>query len=158
MDNIKETADMDDVFTDEVKARIEAAIQIAESNTSCELRVHIEDNCPEDPLDRAAFIFAQLEMHKTKLRNGVLIYLALGSHKLAIIGDVGINVKMAANAWDEIYTSMIEHFKQDQYEQGIIRGVELVGKSIKAFFPIESNDKNELSNQVTTGNNMKPRR
>jgi uncharacterized membrane protein len=156
MNSNAEKPGMDDVFTDEVKVRIELAIKSAESNTSAELRVHIEDDCPEDPLDRATFIFAQLSMHKTKLRNGVLIYLALGARKLAIIGDVGINIKMPANAWDDIYASMSEFFKKDQYEEGIIHGVELVGKAIKIFFPIEVNDKNELSNQVTTGNKLKP--
>ena len=71
--------------------RIEHAIAQAELTTSAELRVHLEDNCKEDPLDRAAYLFEKLEMHKTALRNGVLIYVAFQDRKLAILGDAGIH-------------------------------------------------------------------
>lgn len=145
--------EMDDVFTEEVKGRIESAIHKAEHHTSAELRVHIENECPENPLDRASFIFAQLGMHKTKLRNGVLIYLALKDRKLAIIGDGGINSVMAPDAWNNIYHEMANHFRTGNFEAGVIYGVEQVGKAIQTHFPIEINDKNELSNQVTTGKN-----
>jgi uncharacterized membrane protein len=155
MSQDKINLDMDDVFTEEVKARIEAAIQKAEHHTSAELRVHIENECPEDPLDRASFIFAELGMHKTKLRNGVLIYLALRDRKLAIIGDAGINSVIAPNSWNTIYHEMANHFKSENFEQGVIAGVELVGKAIQTNLPIERNDRNELSNQVTTGKSRK---
>jgi uncharacterized membrane protein len=35
-----------------------------------------------------------MKMHKTKLRNGVLFYLAIEDHKLAVLGDAGINSKV----------------------------------------------------------------
>jgi uncharacterized membrane protein len=155
MEQSSEIPGMDEVFTDEVKFRIEHAIHHAEMSTSAELRVHLEDHCPENPLDRASFIFSQLNMHTTNQRNGVLIYLALKDRKLAIIGDVGINVHMPENAWNDIYTSMSEFLKTGRYEQGLIHGVEEVGKAIKSHFPIQHGDRNELPNQVTTGNNLK---
>ena len=60
------------------------AIQKAEKNTSGEIRIHIENHFTGNILDRAAKVFAQLKMHKTALRNGVLIYVALQDHQLAI--------------------------------------------------------------------------
>jgi len=50
------------------------AIKNAELDTSGEIRIHIENKCPGDVMDRSAFLFKQLQMHKTELRNGVLIY------------------------------------------------------------------------------------
>ena len=64
-------------FTEENKLQITNAIRVAETNTSGEIRVHIESYCQDDVLDRAAYIFEKLEMHKTELRNGVLFYLAM---------------------------------------------------------------------------------
>ena len=72
-------------FTEEKRRAVIEAISEAEKNTSGEIRLFIEDNCKEDVLDRAAFIFKQLKMHETALRNGVLFYLAMNSHKFAIL-------------------------------------------------------------------------
>ena len=64
-------------FSEENKLQITNAIRVAETNTSGEIRVHVEKRCKEDVLDRAAYIFKKLGMHKTELRNGVLFYLPL---------------------------------------------------------------------------------
>ena len=80
-------------FTAEQQQEIIRAIRNAEMDTSGEIRLHLEESCGDDVLDRAADIFRKLEMHKTELRNGVLIYLAVKDRQFAIIGDVGINEK-----------------------------------------------------------------
>lgn len=68
-------------FTQQQKDAMVAAIKQAEKDTSGEIRVHIENRCKIDVLDRAADVFAQLKMHKTAQRNGVLVYVALLDHK-----------------------------------------------------------------------------
>jgi len=141
---------LDSIITEEVKQHIEHAIMLAEKGTSAEVRVHIEDECNEDALDRAAHVFAQLEMHKTALRNGVLIYAALGNKKMAILGDAGINRHMQQKDWDIIKEHILEQFRQGNIEAGLIAGVDDVGELLHRFFPIESNDTNELPNTVTT--------
>ena len=78
-------------FSIEEKVAIVSAIKVAETNTSGEIRLHVENNCAEDALDRAAYWFAELKMHQTAERNGVLFYLALADKKFAILGDMGIN-------------------------------------------------------------------
>ena len=89
-------------FTSEQKMAITDAIKQAELNTSGEIRVHIEDKCKGDVLDRASFIFEKLKMHKTQLRNGVLFYLAVKNKKFAILGDAGINAVVPDDFWNEI--------------------------------------------------------
>ena len=59
------------------KKNIINAIHEAEDLTSGEIKVHIEEHCPNlDPGKRALELFKYLSLHKTALRNGVLIYLA----------------------------------------------------------------------------------
>ena len=142
---------LEQIITDDVKKHIEDAIRMAELGTSGEVRVHIENKCRENVLDRASFIFAELEMHKTGLRNGVLIYVAVEDKKMAIIGDAAINEKMEDNAWEQIKSDMLNHFRGGDIESGIIQGVKAVGEKIKVFFPIHADDTNELSNEVTFG-------
>jgi len=142
-------ADMS-INTIELHKKVEEAIERAERNTSAELRVHIEEKCGEDPLDRASYIFEKLVMHKTADRNGVLIYVAFGDRKLAIIGDVGIHRHVAPNTWETIKDSMSRDFSSGNYERGLCHAVETVGEHLKHFFPYQHDDRNELSNSVST--------
>ena len=132
--------------------RIEHAIAQAELTTSAELRVHLEDYCKEDPLDRAAYLFEKLEMHKTALRNGVLIYVAFQDRKLAILGDAGIHHHVHQQTWDTIKAELVKAFSQGQFEEGLSKAVGNVGEKLATFFPRQHDDRNELSNTVTTGN------
>ena len=43
----------------------------------------------------------------------------------------------------------ISYFKQNNYVFGIEKAVELCGEKLKLHFPIETNDKNELSNTIS---------
>lgn len=141
-----------DLFTKEQQAQIEAAIKQAETDTSGEIRVHIERHIEEDVLDHAAFIFEQLEMHKTELRNGVLFLLVVEDRQLAIIGDAGINAKVKEGFWDEIRDHMVAHFKKGNYTEGLSQGILMAGKALKEHFPFDKKgDKNELSDEISFG-------
>ena len=99
-------------FTKEQQATILASIREAEEASSGEIRVHIETSFKGDVLDRAAWIFGKLNMHKTALRNGVLFYLAVMDRKFAIIGDAGIHAKVPEGFWDKIKELMLKDFKE----------------------------------------------
>lgn len=131
--------------------QIKAAIAAAEKNTSGEIRLFIEDDCKENVLDRAAFIFTELGMHKTKERNGVLIYLALDSHHFAIIGDKGIHSKVHKDFWHDIKLEMQHHFTAGDFPTGLLNGIEMTGNALKEFFPYHKDDTNELSNEIVFG-------
>ena len=136
-------------FTSEEKERIIQAIRDAEKNTSGEIRVHIENHCPKAALDRAAQMFAELKMHKTALRNGVLIYLALQDRQFAIIGDAGINAKVPEIFWDSTKSLMLEQFRQGELCNGLCRGIQEVGRQLKNLFPYQSDDVNELPDEIS---------
>ena len=136
-------------FNQEQKKQVTDAIQEAELNTSGEIRVHIESNCNEDVLDRAAFMFEKLAMHKTELRNGVLFYLSVNDRKFAILGDAGINKVTPDNFWDEIKETVIGHFKQEEYAEGLSNGIKMAGKALKKHFPYQKDDVNELSDEIS---------
>lgn len=138
-------------FTSEQQNSIKQAIAAAELNTSGEVRVHIDDTCKEDVLDKAANMFHQLKMDKTALRNGVLFYLAVTDHKFAILGDKGINEKVPTDFWDNIKDVMLDHFKKQQFTEGLCKGIEMAGEKLKSHFPLQTNDTNELNNEVSFG-------
>ena len=141
-----------DQFTKEDEAAITGAIKSAELNTSGEIQVHIESHCKGNVLDRASRVFSILNMHKTKLRNGVLFYLAVKDHKFAILGDVGINQVTPDDFWDNIKEQMFRHFKENELTKGICVGVEMAGLELKNHFPYDQKgDINELPDEVSFG-------
>jgi uncharacterized membrane protein len=138
-------------FTSEQQKSIQQSIANAELNTSGEIRVHIDDKCKGDVLDAAANMFHKMKIDKTELRNGVLFYLAVSDHKFAILGDKGINEKVPTDFWDHIKDVMLSHFKKQEFTEGLSKGIEMAGEKLKTNFPLQSNDTNELTNDVSFG-------
>lgn len=136
-------------FTKEQQAHILASVREAEKETSGEIRVHIETSFQGDVLDRAAWVFNKLGMHKTAQRNGVLFYLAVGNRKFAIIGDTGINSKVPAGFWDEISELLMSRFREGKFTEGLSEGISLAGKQLKTHFPFRKDDVNELSDEIS---------
>lgn len=139
------------VFTPEQKAAIVAAIKQAELSSSAEIRVHIENNCAGAVLDRAVEVFTMLKMHKTADRNGVLVYVALKDHKTAIIGDININKQVSHDFWQECYGAMSGHFAKGEFTEGICDAVGKLETELKAHFPHQSDDVNELPDDISFG-------
>lgn len=144
-----------DIFSKAEQKLIVDAIKEAELNTSGEIRVHIDNSCKEDVLDRAAYVFETLKMHETELRNGVLFYVAYDDHKFAILGDAGLNAKVPENFWDSTKDEVISMFKEGQYAQGLANGILKAGKELKQHFPYRKGDVNELDNDISFGSDAK---
>ena len=133
------------------QADVLAAISDAESQTSGEIRLHLESRCKGDVLDRAAMIFETLAMHKTALRNGVLFYLATEDRKFAILGDGGINAVVPEGFWNEVKDTVIAGLAAGNPAEGLASGIRLAGHQLSNHFPVKENDTNELSNDISFG-------
>lgn len=140
-----------DFFKIDDKTIIENAIKEAELNTSGEIRVHLAKHCKKEVLDCASEIFAKLKMHKTEQRNGVLFFLAVNSRQFAILGDVGINTKVPEKFWNEIKETVISNFKKEKIAEGLEKGILMAGEKLKEHFPYQSDDVNELSDEISLG-------
>lgn len=143
-----------EIFSSEEQERIVQAITVAESKTSGEIRLVVDRKIVSDSiLDGAVDYFRKLEMHKTALKNGVLIYLATEDHQFAIIGDEGINMRVGTDFWDETKEQMVEFFRRGDFVQGLITGIYHAGEQLQIFFPRRSDDINELPDEIHFGNN-----
>lgn len=135
----------------EEEKEIVEAIKKAELNTSGEIRVHIEHTCDGDRFEHALEIFEKLEMHKTELSNGVLIYVSIDDHQLVILGDKGINNVVPNGFWESTKDEIISQFKSGNYKQGLINGILEAGEQLKQHFPYQSDDTNELNDEISKG-------
>jgi len=138
-------------FSSDEKKHILQSIQAAEKNTSGEIRVHLENRFAGDILDRAAFLFEKLQMHKTEKRNGVLFYLAVQDRRFAILGDAGINAVTSDDFWDKIKDAMSVLFSEGKFTDGLCKGVEMAGEALQQYFPYRKDDVNELKDDISYG-------
>ena len=128
------------------------AIQEAEKKTSGEVRVHIEKKCPKkNPIKRAISLFQKLGMHKTDLRNGVIVYVATEDHLLAIWGDEGIHTKVGREFWESTLITLQEDFKTNQIKNGLTKALLDIGEKLQQHFPYQKDDKNELDDSINYG-------
>jgi len=141
----------DDFLTASEKKRVEAAITAAELRTSGELRLHLEDHIEDDVMDHAAFIFQELDMHRTRDRNGVLIYLSVVDRKVAVIGDTGINAVVGDGFWVDVVGMLKIHLAAGRRADGLCEAVHTIGEKLVRHFPTKSDDSNELPNTISIG-------
>lgn len=131
------------------QVRLVEAIKTAETNTSGEIRLHVQNRCKEDIFETAQKKFEELGMTATELRNGVLIFMALKDKKFAILGDSGINELVPDDFWQSTVDVMTESFKQKDLVGGLEKGILKAGDALKEFFPYQSDDINELSDEIS---------
>ena len=139
------------LFSEADRNAIVSAICDAEENTSGEIRVHIESSFKGDVLDQAAYIFKKLGMVETEQRNGVLFYLAVKNKSFAILGDAGINAVVPENFWEDVKNTMQQEFKEGRMVEGLVKGIHMAGEKLKTHFPHQSDDINELSDDISFG-------
>ena len=142
------------VFSEADLDAITGAVGRAETATTAEIRVHLERTVPRGraPLARAQEVFQRLGMHRTRHRNGVLIYLALEHRKLAIVGDSAIHERVGDAYWEGVRDLMVGHLRAEAPRNAVVHAVEDLGRVLAEHFPRRpGDDPNELSNEVSTG-------
>ncbi|MDI1234880.1 MAG: TPM domain-containing protein [bacterium] len=138
-------------FSKKEEKLIVDAIRAAELGTSGEIRVHFSKSIDNDVMTDAQAIFTKLKMHETERRNGVLIYIVPSKKQFAILGDTGFHQIAGDDFWNTVKTLMLGYFKEGLFAIGIVKGIEEVGRILKPHFPRESNDINELNDEISYG-------
>ena len=127
------------------------AVSHAERGTAAEIRVHLDHHCAGDTMARAIEVFEGLHMHETAERAGVLVYLAVEDHKVAVIGDTGIHQRVGQGYWDGLVARVIGHLREGHPREGLVGAVAELGAALSTHFPRRRDDRNELSDRVSLG-------
>lgn len=129
--------------------RIIDAIREAETNTSGEIRVHVQPRCKGEPMDVARKVFERLGMTRTEQRNGVLFFVAYKNKKFTILGDKGINEIVPENFWESIVKTVTDCFSENRTADGLCAGIIAAGDALKKYFPYQTDDVNELDDEIS---------
>ncbi|MFM0415932.1 TPM domain-containing protein [Paraburkholderia aromaticivorans] len=94
--------------------------------------------------DRAVEVFSQLRVWDTEYNNGVLIYVLLADRGVEIVADRGVHAKVGSQEWQAICHTMEEAFRQGEYRDGAISGIQATAQLLKRHFPAHRDSTNEL--------------
>jgi len=130
---------------------IERAIANVERSCAGQVRFAVEHALQWKPLmagqtarERAIEVFTDLHVWDTEQNNGVLIYLLLADRDVEIVADRGIHKKLGQPVWESICKQMEAAFRQGNFEQGVITGIESVGSHLAEHYPQMGDKANEL--------------
>jgi uncharacterized membrane protein len=142
-----------DFVNDDELLRITNKIKECEKRTAGEICVSIKEQRSilqwRKPVDLLAKKeFARMGIGKTRDKTGVLIYILLKERRFFILADAAINKKVKENTWHIIKDGMQDLFKKGNFAQGILHGVEEVGKVLAEHFPVKPDDMNEISDRI----------
>lgn len=138
-------------FSKEEEQAIIEAIKAVENKTSGEIRVHLQKTCKLPVLEEGKKVFLKLGMQKTERRNGVLFFIVPKEHKFAILGDKGLDDVVPEAFWEEVRNEMRSFFKNEEYGKGLVAAIHKVGNYLTEFFPVQEDDENELSDEISYG-------
>jgi putative membrane protein len=92
--------------------------------------------------------FFQQNLHHTKDRAGLLLFVSVAERYVEIIADKGINDKVEQDQWSRVVARFIGQVKDDQICQGFLQAIETCGEILTEHFPVEPGNKNELPDHL----------
>jgi uncharacterized membrane protein len=78
----------------------------------------------------------------------VLIFLVPSRKRFIVLGDSGIHGAVGQAFWDEVAACLAEHFRRGAFTEGLVAGIELLGRRLAEHFPASATDRNELGDEV----------
>jgi len=98
--------------------------------------------------ERAVMAFYEKQLYKTRDETGILIFISLLEHRVWILGDRGINEKVAADFWGIIASELSSGIKEKQYGKSVCLAISKCGEELSKYFPKKFDDTNELADEV----------
>ena len=92
--------------------------------------------------------FFQQNLHHTKERTGILLFVSVAEHYVEIIADKGINDVVAAGAWDEVVADFVSQVKAGQVKTGFLNAVQACSTILEQHFPATGDVHNELPDHL----------
>lgn len=140
-------------FNDDDFLRISNQIKKAEKATSGEIRISMKEKRQYSDRNKtirqlAENEFYKLNMQGTRDKTGILLFLLLHERQFYILADQGINEKVTQETWDSVRDEIQVKFQEGNFCDGMLAGIEKIGKILAEHFPIKADDTNELSNKI----------
>jgi putative membrane protein len=97
---------------------------------------------------RAREQFLAQNLHTTRERTGVLLYVSVAEHHVELLADAGIHAKVPAVTWDQVVGKLTGQVRAGQVGEGFIEAVNAIGAQLAVHFPAAGLNPNELPDHL----------
>lgn len=92
--------------------------------------------------------FLATNIHATRDRTGVLVFLSLAEHYAEVIADSGIDARVPQERWNAIVGHLVAHAARGEIVEGFEHAAAEAGALLAAEFPRGADDRNELDDRL----------
>lgn len=93
--------------------------------------------------------FLAHNIHATKGRTGVLIFVSLAERYVEIVADREIDAHVGQSEWNEVVAGLLAHARGGTLADGFVEAVERVGGVLARHFPAGAGGANEIEDRLT---------
>lgn len=97
---------------------------------------------------RAVRAFYEMGLYRTRHETGILIFISLFERKVWILGDRGINARIPPESWQQLVQTLTAGLREGRACEALCAVIGNCGEVLARHFPHESDDSNELLNEV----------
>jgi putative membrane protein len=102
----------------------------------------------EEVQEAAVIAFYKEGLYRTREETGILIFISVFEHKVWVLADRGINVKVPQESWNEIVDHIVQGIKQRRQADAICEAVDTAGRLLAEHLPLRPDDTDELQNLI----------
>lgn len=106
------------------------------------------DQIEEEVEEAAITSFFGEGLYRTREENGILIFVSVLEQRVWVLGDRGVNDRIAPGAWQEIVEELTKGIKAGRQGDALRQAVVRVGGILTTHFPQRNDDRDELHNLI----------
>lgn len=92
--------------------------------------------------------FLARNVHNTKNRTGILLFVSLAEQYAEVVADAGINAKVSQEEWNAIVGTLTHHASRLEVVEGFVMAIEQAGQLLAKHFPPGTVSANELDDHL----------
>lgn len=92
--------------------------------------------------------FLATNIHATRARTGVLVFVSLAEHYAEVVADAGINARVPQERWNAVVAHLVAHAARGEIAEGFEHAIAETGALLAAEFPRGRDDPNELADRL----------
>jgi putative membrane protein len=104
----------------------------------------------ESVRERAVRAFYEKGLYRTRHETGILIFISLFERKVWILGDRGINSRIAPESWQMLAQTLTTGIRDGRACDALCGVIASCGEELARHFPREADDRNELADELLT--------
>ncbi len=98
--------------------------------------------------ERATRYIMESGVYNTKDRTGILIFISIMERRVELLADSGINELISPEKWQNIVDNIIKGIRQKEIVDHLVESINECGNLLAEHFPIQTDDKNELTDDI----------